>query len=469
MTLQTTWRLNISVGLPNDLEDKYFGRSSTATWRVNISVTGGLKSGLPPLNYAQTHEVLLLSGQEQELEGPTIRINLSKLEGNLSTKIEEEFKALEERLTPKQETTGLTEQLGPTGDVVKNFDWRAPIEEMLKDTSRNAGMITSDDYKLRKEGDESTSIRKLVEGIVVRDFSKDRRETTYDLKLNESLTEAIGTIAQGAANCAIPEIWSDKIERDHVYPGSVFLGAAFMNWYTEIQGRPGDKIWIPRVAPALCVDLTCDEPDTVAPVIACPYIELEHDVCAYAICKNDIETVQYGLVDAINDSLGSCLEVCVDNYFFNIALSCVNRGTLVHTGAMSGSLLLEAIGTMQAGTYDPVKVIMHPVPHVSLMQDTNFRYANQFGARDVVTGGRLETAYGVEINVTPKGTLLIGGGTYRTLLLAQGALAGALKHGITIETEYSPRLQKRWVLADIKYGGVCLHPDGIYWIQTFEG
>ena len=103
------------------------------------------------------------------------------------------------------------------------------------------------------------------------------------------------------------------------------------------------------------------------------------------------------------------------------------------------------------------------------MQDTNFRYANQYGARDVVTGGRLETAYGMEINVTPKGTLHIGGGTYRTLLLAQGAMAGALKHGITIESEYSPRLQKRWVLADIKYGGVCLHPDGIYWIQTFEG
>jgi len=41
-----------------------------------------------------------------------------------------------------------------------------------------------------------------------------------------------------------------------------------------------------------------------------------------------------------------------------------------------------------------------------------------------------------------------------------------LKHGITIETEYSPRLQKRWVLADIKYGGACLHPDGIYWIHT---
>lgn len=44
------------------------------------------------------------------------------------------------------------------------------------------------------------------------------------------------------------------------------------------------------MAPSVCVDLSCDEPDTVAPVIACPYITLEHDVCATAICKNDMES-----------------------------------------------------------------------------------------------------------------------------------------------------------------------------------
>ena len=181
-----------------------------------------------------------------------------------------------------------------------------------------------------------------------------------------------------------------------------------------------------------------------------------------------------GLVDAITEGLGSCLQVCVDNYFFNVALSCTNAGTLSCTGPMSGSILIEAMGSMMAGTYQPVKAIMHPVPWASLMQDTNFRYADRYGARDVVTGGRLEQAYGVEINVTPKGTLILPSwnwgvsGTYRTLLLAKGALAGAMKHGITVETEYSPRLQKKWIIADVKYGGVCLHPDGIYWIHTVE-
>ncbi len=46
------------IGLLNDLEAKYFGRHSIATWRINISVAGGLKSGTSPLNYALTQEVL---------------------------------------------------------------------------------------------------------------------------------------------------------------------------------------------------------------------------------------------------------------------------------------------------------------------------------------------------------------------------------------------------------------------------
>jgi len=138
----------------------------------------------------------------------------------------------------------------------------------------------------------------------------------------------------------------------------------------------------------------------------------------------------------------------VDNYFFNVAMSCSNAGTLTCTGPMAGSILVEAMGSMMAGTYMPVKAIMHPVVWASLMQDTNFSFANRFGARDVILGGRLEQAYGLEINVTPKGTLILPdwewnvSGTYRTLLLAKGALAGAMKHGITIETEYSPRLRR---------------------------
>ena len=397
---------------------------------------------------------------------PVIKINLDKFTGDIGKVIEDKFIELEKKMTPGKEPTALTESIkGET--VVEDFDWKVGIEEMLRTKRKDVG-IYADQWDNPLDVKEITTTK----------FNEETRETEYTLKLTESLTEAIGTIGGGTigATCCIPEIWADKIARDHVYPGSVFLGKWFIDWYDDIENKPGDKVYICRVGPALCTDMECIEPTTTAPTITCPYITLEHDVCAYAICKNDIDTVQYGLIDALNEGLGSCLEVCVDNYFFNVTLSCTNAGTLSSSGPMTGSLILEAMGSMLAGTYTPVKLIMHPVPWTSLMQDTNFTYANRFGARDVISGGRLEVAYGIELNVTPKGTLLVpdwegsetASGTYRSLLLAKGAIAGAMKYGITVETEYSPRLQKRWVLADIKYGGVCLHPDGIYWIHSDE-
>ena len=382
---------------------------------------------------------------------PVIELDLSEFKKELKDDLKSHMDKMLEKLTPPGELKSLTEKkFTPV-----QFDYRQGIEKVLHSTREVMGNYR-DKYKLSE--------------AVKSEYDEKSKTTSY------ALTEAIGSLNP---DCCIPEVWADKIERDHVYPGSVFLGAWFMNWYDDIEGKalganspgapkPGDKVHICRVGPATCADIACDEPTTTAATVACPNITLEHDTCAYYICREDIEDVQVGLVDALNEGLGTCLAVCVDNYFFNVALSCTNGGTVTSTGAMTGSLILEAMGTMLAGTYTPVKLIMHPVPWVSLMQDTNFRYANQFGARDVISGGRLDQAFGLEINVTPKGTLHIGGGTYRSLLLAKGALAGAIKHGITVESEYSPRYQKRWVIADIRYGGVCLHPDGIMWIHSVD-
>jgi len=377
----------------------------------------------------------------EENTQPVIELDLSEFK----EEIKQDLAAVMEQVLEKLEKPGELKSSPEANAEPQEFDYRVGIAERLRSFK---GRIGVDDYQYE-------DVSKVAKAV----YDESSKEHKY------YLSEAIGTVSP---DCAIPEIWADKIERDHVYPGSVFLGAWFMNWYDEIEGKPGDKVHIVRVGPATCVDLSCDEPSTTAATIACPAITLEHDACAYTICKDDIEDVQVGLVDALNEGLGSCLAVCVDNYFFNVALSCTNAGTVSSTGPMTGSLILEAMGTMLAGTYQPAVLIMHPVPWTSLMQDTNFTYANRFGSRDVVSGGRLETAYGLEIVTTPKGTLHVGGGTYRSLMLAKGALAGAIKHGITIESEYSPRYRKRWVIADIRYGGVCLHPDGILWIESVE-
>ena len=74
----------------------------------------------------------------------------------------------------------------------------------------------------------------------------------------------------------------------------------------------------------------------------------------------------------------------------------------------------------------------------------------------------------LQILMVPKGTLSIGSGSYDSLLLAKNAIAAAVKHGLRIESEYVVRLQRRYVLATIKFGGTCLHPDGIWWIRSTD-
>ena len=215
------------------------------TWSLNILVHWQTKIGHAAIYHAQNIEVTNMSENEQ----PVININLDKFTGKMSDIIEQKFLSLEEKLTPAKESKGLVERLNSPKEI-KEFDWKRPIEELLL-SFKESDYLNADSYKIGNK-------REKVDSIVSRRFDKVKRETVYDLQLTEALVETIGTIAQGGNNCAIPEIWSDKIERDHVYPGSVFLGAWFVNWYTDIEGKPGDKVYIPRVGPALCADMSCD-------------------------------------------------------------------------------------------------------------------------------------------------------------------------------------------------------------------
>lgn len=270
---------------------------------------------------------------DNENESPLeVTIDTEGMENRIVDKFNIKFQALEEMFTAKEETQALSES--KTGDKPVDFDWRVGIHEMLTSFKKNDNITIADWQERRK-----------VEDVSVRTYNEDTKEHEYGL--TEKLVETIGTIATD--NCCIPEVWADKIERDHVYPGSVFLGAWFVNWYDDIKGKPGDTVHICRVAPSVCLELGCDEPANIAPEIVCPSIELQHEVCATAICKNTMEIVQFGLVDAITEGLGSCLQVCVDNYFFDVAMSCTNAGTLTCTGPIAGSIIVEAMGSMMAG------------------------------------------------------------------------------------------------------------------------
>jgi len=389
----------------------------------------------------------------------------------LQKDIKAEFKAMttkiEEMVTPTPEPQSLTETKKTNTEP---FDYRIGVAKWLSnEMESHRSLRTEKGRVLNTKPSDLYDVRrkKITEAFDV-EYNSDSRLREYKLKESATLVEGIGSVNP---DCCIPEIWADDVERTHIYPGSVFWGAWFVRWERGIEGQPGDKVWICTVGTAVATTIAaeCAEPTTTGASISCKAINLTDYACAYYLCKNDIESVMPDLINELNAGLGSCLERQIDNYFFDVArTSGCTAGTLTSSSALSGSLIAEAMGSMRNGTYEPVVLIVHPVSMSSLLQDTNFVYACRYGNRDVITGGRVLEWLNLQILMVPKGTLSVGSGSYDSLLLAKNALAGAIKHGLRIESEYVVRLQRRYVLATIKFGGTCLHSDGIWWIRSAD-
>ena len=116
---------------------------------------------------------------------PVIKINLDKFTNDVSKVIEDKFVDLEKRMTPAQETKSLTEAIKST-TVIENFDWKQGVEDMLRNKRKGVG-VWADHW------DEPLPIKDIVTPA----WDEEARETTYTLKMTESLMEAIGTIGGG--------------------------------------------------------------------------------------------------------------------------------------------------------------------------------------------------------------------------------------------------------------------------------
>lgn len=156
-------------------------------------------------------------------EGVEVKIDTDGMEKRLESKFDAKFKKLEELLTPKLQTAAISEKKASDAKI-PGFDWRIGIAEKLS-SFKKSDNFTSATWQDRRK----------IEDVSIIEYDEKTKQHKYGL--TEKLVETIGTIAQGTNNCCIPEIWADKIERDHIYPGSVFLGKWFVNWYDEIEGK----------------------------------------------------------------------------------------------------------------------------------------------------------------------------------------------------------------------------------------
>ena len=258
----------------------------------------------------------------------TVVVDMTGLEDKVANAVTKAFSGMEERLTAAPSMKSANEVATP---VKVPFNYKKGLAKMIVDD----------------RGGTSAS-QPIHEGLYsseeIPDYISKDDKGNYYITETPSLVEAIGSFDP---DCNIPQVWADDIQLTHVYGKSIFWGAWFMNWNQGIYQKPGDQVNWTKIPPMVAATLACTEPTTTAPTMECPYCALTGRVCALYICVDDIEDALTGLVDAVNEAIGNCLSVAIDEYFINVALSCTNLGTLADTGPMTGSLLIEAMGTMQ--------------------------------------------------------------------------------------------------------------------------
>jgi len=213
--------------------------------------------------------------------------------------------------------------------------------------------------------------------------------------------------------------------------------------------------------------ISCEEPTSTAPTITAVSIGLTDYQCSVDICRDDLEDMVTDTVTEINNSLISCLDEWIDNYFIAGMVGLGNTLDISTGGAtMSANTIAEAIGSMRSGTCSPLALIIHPAIEARLMQDSQFVNAATFGDRSVITDGHIIKYLGLDIVVVPKGSLYIATGTYRSLLVGRNAIHAAMKRDPTIETQYYVNQGKRVVMASTRLGKAVVCNTALWWITA---
>ncbi len=288
-----------------------------------------------------------------------------------------------------------------------------------------------------------------------------------DIKKENEMFETIGALAAGSAT---PQIWASDIQVLSPYPASAFINNPAVIWHKDLSGKPGGTLNVITVKQPVAGTAGCAEPVGTAPTISMVAITMTEWQCSMSICRDDLEDIIPETITLMDESLIRCLDAGVDTYIIGV-ISPVCQGTVNKTsviGTMAPGFIAEAIGSVRAGTTNPVAGLMHPAVEAQLMNDSQFVNAATFGARDVITGGHITSYLGIDFLVLPNGSLDVGaaGTLFDTYIWAKGAIHGAMKRPPSIESQYEVKEQKKYVYASTRFGASVVDKPGLWKIRT---
>lgn len=270
-----------------------------------------------------------------------------------------------------------------------------------------------------------------------------------------------------AAGSAIPEIWADNVLR--LTPSRKSALANAINWHDDIKGKPGEKLYLPTISTVTFGSATEDTaPTDQAPTTSAVAISISERIAGLTISRAVLEDAVPDLFTKINQEIRDGYEWDVDG----VAKGWLDSpdtalaGTVLEAGAMAGTVIAKAIGSMRAATQEPYFLIMHPVQEASCLQDSQFVDAAEYGDSSVVRGGKVRTYLGIEVHTSPQITST--GGTYRAYLLGKDALQASSKRDVTLDTDYDVQTRQHLWAATARWGGTIGNHNQVVEVATVD-
>jgi len=330
-------------------------------------------------------------------------------------------------------------------------------------------------HKLREVGEE---VGELGGVSLLPRVGEDRYGRVASL-LREAVTST-------AATAAIPQVWAPEIARS---PAGVVANLRdVVKVYPQIKAKPGDKVKIPRIATPEFVEFSeGSAPSEASYTIDALEVTLGEYGNTVSVSYTVLEDISADVVATMEDGFVEAAKLKEDEIILT-QLDAIDAGDLAavlyggdatsEDGVDSGDVMdPDLIGkavkeVMEEGF--PVKagdmaVVLHPKQYQDLVLNTQFTNVAAWGARDVVSTGRLTSYMGVDILVSgkvPTGTGSGGITTYHAYAFRKDAVALVPKRDLLIETEKDTAARLLKLTASHRFGVGILFPKAVVRIIT---
>ena len=345
----------------------------------------------------------------------------------------------------------------------------------------------SDDVKAMKEMLEALQPKEPgAKGHVEESIEKIDEALQTKKKINTAFKEFLKTAAVGktftveeaigaqTSTAAIPTVWSAEPELLSPEGADGYFLTPITKWKTDIKGQPGDNVKVQTVGAVAAAAITSGtEPTFSASTLVSIPVTLVQRGHGFYITKGDLEDIEDGTVEMIEQQSKNAILRVIDDYFLSQIQDNANNvgaGTIIVAAPMSATVLATMWGKLMSGSYKPKATVMYPMPYASLLRDSQFTNAATRGKSSIIDNADIGNYLGMDIVPLIQGTLNFGGtaGTYKTYMLSQGAMVGAIKRDISVEREYYVKDQRNYFVASVRFGGTPVHLPGIGMIRTVD-